>query len=93
MSQDARRARALRARRRLALEPKPLSFSPERYEATQAKLAKDFAKFDSLPQVVRNAFNSERRTSKGGVGTARDRIVFQGEKPESVARSIRGSAE
>lgn len=55
----------------------------------QAKRIKEMTKFDALPQVVRNAFNGERVSSKGGVGTARDRIVFKGESPESVARSIR----
>lgn len=68
--------------------PPPRELTPHEAE-TQAKRIKDMTKFDSLPRVVRNAFNGDRISSKGGVGTARDRIVFHGESPEAVARSIR----
>lgn len=82
-----------RRRRKLpppAKMPPPRELTPREAEA-QAKRIKDFAKFDTLPTVVRNAFNSERRASKGGVGAARDDIVFRGMSPEAVARSVRGS--
>lgn len=68
------------------LPPRELTW---RETEAQAKRIKDMTKFDTLPQVVRNAFNGDRVASKGGVGSARDRIVFQGESPEAVARSIR----
>jgi hypothetical protein len=70
------------------LPPRELSWHEQQ---VQAKRIAEFNKFDALPQVVRNAFNSDRRSSKGGVGTARDDIIFRGMNPEAVARNIRGT--
>jgi hypothetical protein len=94
-SRDGRhQLKRLRKLRRSGPLP-PVQLPPDWQPAiSMERVAKELGKFDGLPRSVRDAFNyAEYRNPGIGVGTARDRMLFEGRTEAQVVAEIKGAAQ